>query len=196
MQNNLTLTKEETMSTTLNKKSGKGNIHGVISELSAFFTVKPGHEEELRMAVQRFKSNAQPGDKSVFEKLGLRDMRHVIFDNGRRVMWCTAFETDWDPYIDDAIEIFGAASWVDWMQHTNEYSAEIATASNAQIKQFLQSAQEQAATFFNALPNHTLAQMKKALQVNEAFERVLDDPAAAEALQHPALKPLLEQAAD
>ena len=101
-----------------------------------------------------------------------------------------------DPYIDDAIEIFGAASWVDWMQHTNEYSAEIATASNAQIKQFLQSAQAQAATFFNALPNHTLAQLKKALQVSEAFERVLDDPAAAQVLQHPALKPLLEQAAD
>jgi hypothetical protein len=32
--------------------------------------------------------------------------------------------------------------------------------------------------------------------VNEAFQQVLDDPDAAEALQHPALKPLLEQAAD
>jgi hypothetical protein len=32
--------------------------------------------------------------------------------------------------------------------------------------------------------------------VYEAFEQVLDGPDAAEALQHPALKPLLEQAAD
>jgi hypothetical protein len=32
--------------------------------------------------------------------------------------------------------------------------------------------------------------------VYEAFQQVLDDPDAAEALQHPALKPLLEQAAD
>ena len=30
----------------------------------------------------------------------------------------------------------------------------------------------------------------------DEFQGVLDDPAAAEALQHPALKPLLEQAAD
>jgi hypothetical protein len=32
--------------------------------------------------------------------------------------------------------------------------------------------------------------------VNEAFQRVLDDPQAPEALRHPALKPLLDEAAD
>ena len=36
------------------KKSGKGNSHGVISEVSAYLTVKPGHEEEARAACQRF----------------------------------------------------------------------------------------------------------------------------------------------
>ena len=41
-----------------------------------------------------------------------------------------------------------------------------------------------------------MKQVLKALAVNEAFQRVLDDPAAAEALQHPALKPLLDKAAD
>ena len=32
------------------KKSGKGNNHGVVSEVSAYLTVKPGHEEEARAA--------------------------------------------------------------------------------------------------------------------------------------------------
>jgi hypothetical protein len=32
--------------------------------------------------------------------------------------------------------------------------------------------------------------------VGEGFQQVLDDPEAAEALQHPALKPLLDEAAD
>ena len=41
-----------------------------------------------------------------------------------------------------------------------------------------------------------MKQVWKALAVQEAFQQVLDDPAAAEALQHPALKPLLERAAD
>jgi hypothetical protein len=30
------------------KKSGKGNNHGVVSEVSAYLTVKQGHEEEAR----------------------------------------------------------------------------------------------------------------------------------------------------
>ena len=42
----------------------------------------------------------------------------------------------------------------------------------------------------------TVKEVRKALRVNEAFQRVLDDPAAGEALQHPALKPLLDEAAD
>jgi hypothetical protein len=184
------------MTITLSKKSGKGLSHGVSSELSTFFTIRPGHEEQLREAILRFKANAQPGDTSVFEKVGLRTQRHVIFDNGTRVMWCTSFDTDWDPYIDDAIEIFGAANWVDWMQHTVEYSSGMETGSNAELKQFLQSAQEQATAFFDAFPNHTLSQIKKALLLSQAFERVLDDPAAAQALQHPTLRPLLEHAAD
>ena len=35
------------------KKSGKGNSHGFISEVSTYFTVKPGHEEEVRAACRR-----------------------------------------------------------------------------------------------------------------------------------------------
>ena len=41
----------------------------------------------------------------------------------------------------------------------------------------------------------TVKEIRKALTVNDAFQRVLDGPAAAEALQHPALKPLLDEAA-
>jgi hypothetical protein len=32
------------------KKSGKGNSHGFVSEVSTYFTVKPGHEEDARAA--------------------------------------------------------------------------------------------------------------------------------------------------
>jgi hypothetical protein len=183
------------MTTTLSRKSGKGLSHGVSSELTAFFTIRPGHENDLRAAILRFKENAQPADKTVFEKVGLRTQRHVIFDNGTRLMWSTAFDTDWDPYIDDAIDIFGAANWVDWMQHTTAYAPGMETASNAELKQFLQSAQEQAVAFFDAFSNHTLSQIKQALILRQAFEQMLDNPAAAQALQHPALQPLLDLAA-
>ena len=41
-----------------------------------------------------------------------------------------------------------------------------------------------------------MKEIRKALRVNAAFQQVLDDPGAAEALRHPALKPLLNEAAD
>lgn len=42
----------------------------------------------------------------------------------------------------------------------------------------------------------TVKEIRKALRVGDSFQQVLDDPKAAEALQHPALKPLLDEAAD
>ena len=42
----------------------------------------------------------------------------------------------------------------------------------------------------------TVKEIRKAQRVNTAFQQVLDHPDAAEALQHPALKPLLDEAAD
>ena len=50
-----------------------------------------------------------------------------------------------------------------------------------------------AGNYLAAYPEPTVQEIWKALAVNEAFQRVLDDPAAAEALQHPALEPLLDK---
>jgi hypothetical protein len=42
----------------------------------------------------------------------------------------------------------------------------------------------------------TVKELRKANRLREAFDRVLDDPSAEEALSNPALKPLLDEAAD
>jgi hypothetical protein len=199
------------------KKSGKGLSDGVISELSAFFTVKPGHEGELRAALRRFAENLHNSDPKDFQRAGLRDTRHVIFNEGRQLVWTTAFETDWDPYIDDALLIIGIEHFLDWMQHTIEGDKVVEWVksaggvekfdpkdpaikdtikrASAQLKAILQSVQVQASTYYNSLSGLTMPQIMKAQRLAQAFQQVLDDPAAEEALQHPALKPLLEQAA-
>ena len=56
--------------------------------------------------------------------------------------------------------------------------------------------QEPAAGYYHALGEHTMPQIRKADRVEQAFQRVLDDPAAEQALGQPALKPLLDEAAD
>jgi hypothetical protein len=45
-------------------------------------------------------------------------------------------------------------------------------------------------------PEPTVQQVLKALALQKAFPQVLDTPGVEEALQHQALKPLLDQAAD
>jgi hypothetical protein len=198
------------------KKSGKGNSHGVISEVSAYMTVKPGHEEEARAAAFRFGEMLRKSDWKDLQKTGLRDARLVNFDNGRRLMFASGFETEWDPYVDDAILVVGLQHFLDWLQHTVEAEELVASVKSlagdvdendpayaekvkpagAQLKAVIQKIQTPAITYFNALSDLTLPQIKKAQRLQEAFQQVLDDPAAQEALQHPALKPLLAQAAD
>jgi hypothetical protein len=205
------------MSSTSNKKSGLGLSDGVVSELATFWEVLPGHEDELRAATERFASTLSAVDRDKNLHTGLRDQRHVIFDNGTRLMWATTFENDWDPYFEDFVQI-GIHHFLDWMQHTAQYThvtewleesggADKFRLDNPDIeaqmkrsvpglKAIVSSVQSPATGYFNNLREYTMPEIVKGQRVNAAFQQVLDDPAAAEALQHPALKPLLDQAAD
>ena len=213
----MTTATDNKTTTTTDKKTGGGLSDGVVSELATFWNVLPGHEDELRAATERFADllRSVPRDKNLHT--GLRDQRHVIFDGGRQMMWATTFENDWDPYFEDFVQI-GIQHFLDWMQHTTQYThvekwlqesggADVFRLDNPDIaaqmkrsvpglKAIVQSVRSPATGYFNNLREFTMPEIVKGQAVNAAFQRVLDDPAAEEALSHPALKPLLEQAAD
>jgi 2-keto-4-pentenoate hydratase len=65
----------------------------------------------------------------------------------------------------------------------------------AALKAFILGAQQTAVAYARNYGG-TVKENRKAQRVNAAFQAVLDDPAAAVALAHPALKPLLDEAAD
>jgi len=205
------------MTTANSQKSGQGLSDGVVSELATYWNVLPGHEDELRAAAQRFADTLRGVDREANIHTGLRDQRHVIFDNGQRLMWATTFENDWDPYFEDFVKI-GIEHFLDWMQHTEQYT-HVATwleesggreqfrldnpdleaqmkRSVGGLKAIVRSVQSPATGYFNNLREYTMPEIVKGQRVNAAFQQVLDDPAAEEALQHPALKPLLDEAAD
>lgn len=210
--------------TRFDRKSGKGLRDGVVSELFTIWDVKPDHEEALRAACERLATTLKNAPVELNIQTGLRDERHVIFDGGTRMVWFTTFESDWDPYVEDAIMRIGIDNFTDWLQHTtaaDEWQAWIDSAggidrlrsaqgsmatdraaeqsarmSLAGLKEFLQRHQVGAAGYFNAMSYITHVEARKALGVYEAFQQVLDTDGAAEALQHPALKPLLDLAAD
>jgi hypothetical protein len=184
------------LSTAISVKSGKGLSHGVVSELAAFYNVKPGHAAAMREAIAQFRAAVERTDRDGLQRAGLRDVRFLLFDDDQRLVLLTTFETDWDPYIDDAFQVIGVAEWRSWQQHTVESDAIKGVPTQAELRASLRDSQTGATAYWNALAPYTIPQIRKALRVEQAFQQVLDDPAAGEALQHPALKPLLEQAAD
>ena len=187
------------MTTMLSKKSGKGVSHGVVSELTAFLTVKPGRGDQLRAALERFGHATDAIERNLRRRIGLRELRLVLFDNDQRLLFATGFETDWDPYIDDFVQFVGLDIAQDWAQHIVGWpypEGSTPAASSADIKKLLQSGQSPATWFHEVFSIWTMPEILRAAKVEAAFEQVLDNPEAAEALQHPALKPLLDQAAD
>jgi hypothetical protein len=185
-----------TATDSITKKGGKGNTYGVVSEVSAFFHVKPGHADQLAAACGRFHQKLKNGPEAFHHRFGLRDMRHVIFDNGTRLAWITAFETDWDPYIDDSLNTLGLQTWIDWFQHCEEFPEGFEKYSNEQVKAFIQSAQVRSTGFFRTINDMTMPEIRKGQRVHKALEKVIGAPGGPEALEQPVLKPLLEEAAD
>ena len=167
---------------------------GPTSEFSLFFRVKPGQGESLRAALRELQDTPgyRPGDYNVAIAT-IHEARFVLFDDDTRLAFVTSFDGPWDAYMDDffqsgpTLALFNAI-----FKHVEGYDG---LPDLAAVKAFVLDAQVTGAAYQRNYGG-TVKEIRKALRVNEAFQRVLDDPAAGEALQHPALKPLLEQAAD
>ena len=165
---------------------------GSTSEFSLFFRVKLGHGEALREAVEAL-SNA-PGYRSGDYDLpiaSIHDARFVLFDDDTRLLFATSFDGSWDAYMEDfaskPLHLFDSI-----FQHVEGYEG---LPDLAALKEFILNAQVTAAGYSRNYPG-TVKEIRKAERVNQAFQQVLDAPEAGEALQHPALGPLLDEASD
>lgn len=182
---------------------------GKRDELTMIYTVKPGHEEEIREEIYAFyetpfrKNLDDPRVVAINTKIGVHELRHVLFDNDTRLLWMTSFDTEWDPYVDDTFAV--ANTLVPYgriLQHTVEAPEGIADPNNPithsarPAKDLFLAARVVAAGFAPTFPNVTCRDILKGEQLRQAFQKVLDHPEAEQALSHPALKPLLELAAE
>jgi hypothetical protein len=167
---------------------------GPISEFTLFFRVKPGHGDALRDAVKTLQNS--PGYRSGDYQLAIatiHEARFVLFDGGTRLLFATSFDGSWDAYMEDFATSGPTLRLFDVIfRHVEGYDG---LPDAAAVKAFVLSCQETAAGFARNY-GATVKEIRKALRVNEAFQQVLDDPDAAGALRSPALKPLLDEAAD
>jgi len=183
------------MRSAVGKQSEKGLADGAASEVAAFFDVLPGHQEELGAAARRFTEAIRNLDPSIGIRTGVRDTRHVIFDNGFRLLWCASFEGRWDAWIDDGLFLIGADYFLDWLRHTAQGEGVEAAGrqTSAQLKAILLSVQAQATAYFDPLGALTLTQIVRAQHLDRIVRQVLGNPSVGEELRGPALEPLLRQ---
>ena len=171
-----------------------GLMVGPTSEFSLFFRVKAGHGETVRAALRNLQESPgyRPGDYGMAIAT-IHEARFVLFDEDTRLAFITSFDGPWDAYMEDfftsgpTLALFDAV-----FQHVEGYDG---LPDLQAVKAFVLGA-EQTAAAYQRNYGGTVKEIRKALRVNDAFQRVLDDPDAGDALQHPALKPLLDEAAD
>jgi hypothetical protein len=189
-------------------KRGKplqGLKSGKVTELSMFLKVKPGHEEAIRQAIYDFVGDPKrdvslPQAEKAAIAIGIHEMRLTLFDNDTRLAWWTSFDSDWDPYIDDTIATVGTQIYGAVLKHTVEApegidKPNIPNGSNL-VKDTFNAVRITATGYAVTLGNVTLKDQVRNRAVRQAFDAALNNPGAAEALAHPALKPLLDLAAD
>jgi hypothetical protein len=175
----------------------KGARIGPVSELSVFVKVKPGREEAIRETFNLPPEQMAELLQGIKDVGTLHSARYVLFDDGTRLLVSTTFDGDWDVYIDDFAASYVLDAWDKFLIHTEGYPDEgKATMTVEEVKDFLHANQVTAANFYMDYPGVTTTEVKEALRVQAAVQESLDNPEAGEALQHPALKPLREVAAD
>ena len=182
------------MATPATGTSPPGLTVGPTSEFSLFFRVIPGHGEALRAALRDLQDTPgyRPGDYNVAIAT-IHEARFVLFDDDTRLLFATSFDGPWDSYMEDFFTSGPTLALFDVIfKHVDGYDG---LPDLAAVQSFVLGAQVTAAAYARNYGG-TVKEIRKAERVNKAFQQVLDDPEAAEALQHPALKPLLDEAAD
>ena len=180
------------MPTSLTETTRPGLSVGPTSEFSLFFHVKPGQGESLREALRALQDTPgyRPGDYGMAVAT-IHEARFVLFDNDTRLAFVTSFDGPWDAYMEDFVTSGPTLGLFDVIfRHVEGYEG---LPDLAALKALINGAQETAAAYARNYGG-TVKEIRKQQRVNDAFQQVLDDPKAAEALQHRALKPLLDEA--
>jgi hypothetical protein len=142
-----------------------GNRQGRVSELTVIAPVAEGGAERLRGFLQLREGNFDDTDK-----VGtVHDMRFVFLDNDTKLLFCTAYDDEWDPYIDDfatkipnELDLF-FCNCVGWPG-----------IHSPSVKDWIAKYQVAADGWYVASPNLTVAEAWRLERVGKALDEFLD----------------------
>jgi len=142
-----------------------GARQGKVSELTGVIPFAKGGAQRLRGLLQLMEGNFKGGDA-----VGtLHDMRFVFLDNDTKLLFATAYDGEWDAYIDDFVTkipnsmdlIFCNLEGWPGIHHPS-------------IKDWLVKHQLTAEAWYVASPNLTVAETRRLEQVGKAVDEFLE----------------------
>jgi hypothetical protein len=142
-----------------------GARQGKVSELTGIIPFAKGGAKRLRGLLQALEGNFRGGDA-----VGtLHDMRFVFLDNDTKLLFATAYDGEWDAYIDDFVTKIPNA--MDLLFCNIEGWPGIHSPS---VKDFIAKHQTAAEAWYVASPNLTVAETRRLERVGNAVEELLD----------------------
>jgi len=158
--------KRELAAATGTQNAGRiGARQGKVSELTGIIPFAPGGARRLRGLLQALEGNFRGGDA-----VGtLHDMRFVFLDNDTKLLFATAYDGDWDAYIDDFVTkipnsmdlIFCNIEGWPGIHHPS-------------VKDFIAGHQIAAEAWYVASPNLTVAETRRLERIGQAVDEFLD----------------------
>ena len=149
------------------ESAGRAGVRlGKVSELTLIVPLAPGGAKRLRTFLHFVGGNLSSGASKVGT---LHDMRFVFLDNDTRMLFATAYDGDWDTYIDDFVtkipdylDIIDSA-WDGWpgirSPHAKDYLAKHQIAADG---------------WYVADPDLTVAEIQRLKRVGKAVDELLD----------------------
>jgi len=136
-----------------------------VSELTGILPIAKGGAKRLRGLLQALEGNFRGADR-----VGtLDDMRFVFLDNDTRLLFATAYDGEWDAYIDDFVTKIPNS--LDLVFCNIEGWPGIHSPS---IKDWLVKHQITAEAWYVASPNLTVAETQRLEQVGKAVDEFLE----------------------
>jgi len=142
-----------------------GSRQGEVSELTMIAPFAPGGAERLRAFLRLLDGNFDGANK-----VGtLHDMRFVFLDNDTKLLFATAFDGEWDAYIDDFVTKI--PDYLDILSCGLEGWPGI---RSPEAKDYIAGHQVTAEAWYVANPDVTVAETRRLKRVGAAVDEFLD----------------------
>jgi len=142
-----------------------GARQGKVSELTGILPIAEGGAKRLRGLLELLEGNFKGADA-----VGtLHDMRFVFLDNDTKLLFATAYDGEWNAYIDDFVTKIPNA--LDLLFCNIEGWPGI---HDPNVKDWLVKHQTTAAAWYVASPNLTVAETRRLERIGKALDEFLD----------------------